>query len=105
MHWASFQQPGAIEKTFPMSWGDSPGSVVLGLALSDAVVHGWDLATATHQDYEIDEDVAQACYGMVTSMMEPKGDFPRGDSFAEPVEVPDDAPTADKLIAYLGRKP
>jgi hypothetical protein len=29
----------------------------------------------------------------------------RGDSFKPEVEVPDDAPPGDKLVAYMGRKP
>ena len=102
---AAFAQPGALDKSFKMGWGDTPGAAVLGLAVADAAVHGWDLATATNQDYEIDVEVAEASYGMVTSMMQPEGDYPRGDSFGEPVKVPDDAPIADKLVAYLGRHP
>ncbi len=42
---------------------------------------------------------------MTTSMMEPKGSFPRGDAFKDPVQVPADAPVADRLLAYLGRRP
>ena len=102
---AAFEEPGALEKGFAMEWGETPGSAVLGLALADAAVHGWDLAKGTNQDYEIDDDVARAAYGMVTSMMQPEGDYPRGESFGDPIEVPDDAPIPDKLLAYLGRTP
>src|SRR5688572_29434829 len=44
-----FRAPGAMERTFTMSWGDSPAQMVLGLAIADAVVHGNDLARATGQ--------------------------------------------------------
>lgn len=101
----TFKEPGALDKTFTMPWGDTPGSMALGLVLSDCVVHGWDLAQATGQQIMIDDDVAEAIYGMTTKMMEPKGSFPRGDRFAEPVEVADDAPLADRMLAYLGRRP
>lgn len=40
-----------------------------------------------------------------TGMLEPKGNFPRGAHFAPPIEVPEDAPIQDKLLAYLGRQP
>jgi hypothetical protein len=53
----------------------------------------------------IDDDIAEAVYGMTSSMMAPLGDFPRGEAFGEPVDVPDDAPIADKMLAYLGRQP
>jgi uncharacterized protein (TIGR03086 family) len=100
-----FRQPGVLEKTFPMSWGDSPGSVVLALAIADAAVHGWDLAAGTGQEARIDEDIAEAVLQMTSSMMEPKGQMPRGDSFGPPIDVPDDAPPQDRLLAYLGRSP
>jgi uncharacterized protein (TIGR03086 family) len=102
---AAFAAPGALEKEFTLPWGKTPGAAALGLALADAVVHGWDLARATGQEIVIDDDVAAAIYGMTTSMMEPEGQYPRGDSFAAPVEVPPDAPVVDRMLAYLGRTP
>ncbi len=101
---ATFQAPGALEGPLHFPWGDTPGAMALGLALADATVHGWDLATATGQKYEIDTDIAESVLGVV-SMMEPKGEWPRGDNFKAPVEIPADAPAADQLIAYLGRQP
>lgn len=102
---AAFSAPGAIDKNFTLPWGDTPGQMALGLALADAAVHGWDLARATGQPADIDDDIAEAVYGMTSSMMEPLGDYPRGESFGEAVEVPDDAPIADKAVAYMGRQP
>ena len=101
----AFKAPGAMEKTFTLPWGDNPGSMALGLALAEATVHGWDVGQAAGHPVVIDDDVAEAVHGMTSSMMAPLGDFPRGDSFAEPVEVPDSAPIADRMIAYLGRRP
>lgn len=101
----AFRSPGAMERNFTMPWGESPGKMNLGVALADITVHGCDLATATGQDIFVDDDIAEACYEMTTGLMEPKGSFPRGDAFAEPIEVPDDAPPRDRMLAYLGRQP
>ena len=101
----AFSEPGVLDKNIAMPWGDTPGAVVLGLVLTDCVVHGWDLAQATGQQIVIDDDAAEAIYGMTAKMMQPKGSFPRGDRFAEPVEVAEDAPPADKMLAYMGRQP
>jgi uncharacterized protein (TIGR03086 family) len=101
----AFKEDGAMNKTFTMPWGDTPGSMTLMLAIADATVHGWDLAQATGQEMAIDQDVAEAVYGATSGMMKPKGNFPRGDSFAPPVDVPDDAPARDRMLAYLGRQP
>jgi uncharacterized protein (TIGR03086 family) len=101
----AFGKPGALEREHAFAWGDTPGSVALGLALTEAVVHGWDLATATRQEVAIDEDIAEELYGMTSSMMAPKGSYPRGSAFEEPIEIAEDAPAADRLLAYLGRRP
>lgn len=101
----AFQAPGAMERSFTLPWGDTPAPAALGLAVADAVVHGWDLARATGQELVIDDDVAEAIYGMTSGMMQPKGDYPRGDSFGEPVDVGPDASPVDKMLAYLGRDP
>lgn len=97
--------PGALEKKFAMPWGETPGQMVLGLVIADTAVHGTDLAKATGQAIAVGDDVAEAVHGMTLKMLQPSGDFPRGDSFAEPVEVPDDAPIQHKMVAYLGRRP
>ena len=101
----AFRAPGAAEATFTMPWGDTPAPVTFGLGLADGVVHGWDLAQATGQQVEIEDEAAETVYQMVTSMLEPEGEWPRGDQFGEPIAVPDEAPTADRLLGYLGRDP
>lgn len=100
-----FRSAGAMDRTFTMPWGESPGKANLGVAIADVIVHGWDLAQATGQQIDIDDDVADAAYQMTSGMMEPKGSFPRGDAFAEPIEIAEDAPARDRLLAYLGRNP
>ncbi|MFN2594489.1 MAG: TIGR03086 family metal-binding protein [Actinomycetota bacterium] len=101
----AFSSSGAMEKNFTMPWGESPGKANLDVAVSDITVHGCDLAEATGQEISVDDDIAEACYQWTTGMMEPKGSMPRRGAFAEPVEVPDDAPPLDRLLGYLGREP
>ena len=83
------------------------GEMPLGVAAErfvtgDVFVHTWDLAKATGQDTSIDADFAAAMYeGMLPmdAMIRSSGHFgPR-------VEVPDDADTVTKLIAFTGRTP
>lgn len=100
-----FRSPGAMDRKFTLPWGETPAQVAPGLALADAVVHGWDLAVATGQRLQIDDDIAEALYQMTSSMMEPLGSFPRMTSFKDPVPIDAGAPPADRLLAYLGRDP
>jgi len=86
------REPGALEKTGPM----------LGIALTDQLVHGWDLATATGQDATMPEDLAEAAFATIDGRLT---DEQRGKSFKAAVDVPDDASAQDRLLAYTGRQP
>ncbi len=101
----AFKAPGAMDKVFKMSWGDTPAPVALTLAIADAAMHGWDLAKGTGQEIAIDDDVAEEVHVATSQMMEPNGSFPRGESFGPFVEVSDGAPIVDRMVAYLGRQP
>jgi uncharacterized protein (TIGR03086 family) len=104
---AAFAAPGALDRTLRLPVGDVPGHVALALALTDAVVHGWDLATATGQDTTIDEQVAAVLLAGAEQMVGPQMRQPDGTMpvFAPPVAVDPQQPAADRLIAFLGRKP
>ena len=93
------------DKDWDYPWGQSPPDAALHLAIADMTVHAWDLAKATGQDFEPDDDIAEETLGFIRSMLQPEGKMPRGDSFADPVDVGDDAPAVHRLVAYVGRKP
>ncbi|MFJ2587033.1 TIGR03086 family metal-binding protein [Streptomyces sp. NPDC087538] len=81
---------------------DLPGEVALLVALDELVIHGWDLARSTGQNYEGDEASLRASLAMLT----PSDDNPRPESiFGPPVPVPADAPLVDRTIAMSGRRP
>jgi uncharacterized protein (TIGR03086 family) len=67
----------------------------------DALLHGWDLATATGQDTELPEAVAAE---VLAFMEQNLGDGPRP-GFDPAVEVPAAAPVGDRLVALSGRHP
>jgi uncharacterized protein (TIGR03086 family) len=104
---AAFAAPDALQATVRLPVGDVPGQVALGLALTDAVVHGWDLAKATGQDTSIDEALASslltgAQQSITGQMRQPDGAMP---VFAQPVSISGQRPAAERLIAFLGRQP
>lgn len=87
-----YADPNVVEKTGPL----------LGIAFSDQLVHGWDLATATGQDATMPDGLADAALQMIGGRLTPER---RGDAFAPEVEVADGATPQEKLLAYVGRKP
>ncbi len=83
-----------------MSYGPVPGSVHAGHRFLDVLVHGWDLAVATGQDYALDPDLMEAC----TQIIEPQLDAFRGaGALAPEVAVPADASAQTRFLAMLGR--
>jgi uncharacterized protein (TIGR03086 family) len=89
---AAFGQPGVIEKTGPS----------LGIAFTDQLLHGWDVARATDQDTTMPEGLAETAYGMIHGRFT---DEQRKGLFKPAIAVPDDASPQDKLLAYTGRAP
>jgi uncharacterized protein (TIGR03086 family) len=77
-------------------------AITMGIAFVDQIVHGTDIAKATGQDATIPPDLAEAAFWMVNGRIT---DDNRANGFKPEVSVPDDAPTQDKLLAYLGRQP
>ncbi|MEW2394996.1 TIGR03086 family metal-binding protein [Streptomyces sp. NPDC046862] len=80
-----------------------PGAVAAAVAVDELVVHGWDLARATDQEYEPDPDALRAAHGFLLAAAQ---DPTRGGGIFGPVvPVPDDAPLLDRVIGLSGRDP
>jgi uncharacterized protein (TIGR03086 family) len=88
----AFSQPGVIEKTGPS----------LGIAFSDLLLHGWDVARATHQDTTMPDGLAEAAYETIHGRFT---DDQRVGVFKPEIPVPDRASPQQKLLAYTGRDP
>lgn len=88
----TFGEPGVIEKTGPS----------LGIAFSDQLLHGWDLAKATGQDATMPDGLAKAAYEMIHGRFT---DDQRKGVFKPEVAVASTATAQDKLLAYTGRDP
>lgn len=82
---------------------DLPGAVAAAVAADELVVHGWDLARATGQEYVPDAAALQASHGFLRAAAEQAGD---GEGvFGPVVPVPDDAPLLDRTLGLSGRDP
>ena len=75
------------------------------VALNEVVLHGWDLAQGTGQEFTVrDEDVA-TCFAFVEPTTLPGNEDSRGGLFGPVVPVPIDAPALDRLLGAAGRRP
>jgi len=80
----------------------TPAADIAAMLIVEMVLHGWDIAKATGQDYRCDDAVAQA----VLETVQAQGElFRQYQCFAAIVPVPDDATAFDRALALSGRDP
>lgn len=94
--WAGMTKAGGV---------DLPGEVAGLVALDELVIHGWDVARAMGQAYEVDAGSLEAVHAFVAQFSEPGMEEARAGLFAAVVEVPEDAPLLDRVIGLTGRDP
>jgi uncharacterized protein (TIGR03086 family) len=88
----TFGAPGVIDKTGP----------ALGIAFSDQLLHGWDLAVSTRQDAAMPEGLPEAAFAMIHGRFT---DEQRKGVFKPEIAVPPDSSSQEKLLGYVGRDP
>ncbi|GGY01963.1 TIGR03086 family protein [Streptomyces minutiscleroticus] len=99
---AAWADPAVWEGDIDLGMGPFPARDLACMVIKEMAVHGWDVAVATGQRYEVSEDAAR----LVLDVVREHGELYRKyDGFADPVPVPDDAPVFDRALALSGRDP
>jgi uncharacterized protein (TIGR03086 family) len=98
---AAVDAPGAMDKIINLPFGQFPGPVVLEMLKFDLLVHCWDLARATGQEFDPPAELAES--GLQTAAMIISPEARDGDTFAAEVAAPSSATPMDKLAAFTGR--
>jgi uncharacterized protein (TIGR03086 family) len=88
----AFGGEGVIERTGPL----------LGIAFTEQLLHGWDLARATDQDATMPAGLAEAAYEAIHGRF---SDEQRKGVFGPELPAGDDATPEERLLAYTGRDP
>lgn len=90
-----------LDRTVHLSFGDAPCRVYLDQMLTDAEVHGWDLARGMGEGVRLDPDVV----AHILPAMESQEELIRASGvFGPRVEVGPDADDETRLLAILGRE-
>lgn len=89
-----------------LGYGDVPAGQAVGMHFIDYLAHGWDVAVSIGVDPGLDDDACQAVLdiGAGWPLDSPKIWGP-GTAFGYRVDVPADAPVADRMLGFLGRSP
>ena len=88
----TFAEPEVIERAGP----------ALGIAFSDQLLHGWDLAQAAGQDATMPDGLPEAAYSLIHGRFT---EDERKGVFKPEIAVPSTATPQDRLLAYTGREP
>ncbi len=84
---------------------DLDGPTAGTVALSELVLHGWDLAQAIGHPYAVEADAVEACHGFFSMFSGPGTEELRGDAFGPVIAVDAQAPALDRLLGLSGRDP
>lgn len=99
----ALEEPGIMQREFDFGGTAMSGARLAGIVLLEMVVHGWDLARATGQDHGIPDALAEGMLAQAQHLPDSyRGET--GAAFRPPVAIADDAPAADRLMAFLGRE-
>ncbi len=101
---AAWRQPGAWDGETEAGGVRMPAGAMGLVALDEVLIHGWDLAVATGQDYRPDAVSTQLCFDFVGDRSDEPADANPG-LFGPVVPVPDEAPLFDRLLGRTGRNP
>ena len=98
----AFGADGALDRLVTVPFGTVPGAVALHLRITELLVHGWDVASATGQHVDVAPAVAEQELTFSERALE---QLPADRSpFAPPQSAPADATALERLVALLGRR-
>lgn len=100
---AAWNEPGSWSGTTTAGAVTMPAREAGLVALDEVVLHGWDLAVATGQDYDVEPSALDAVEGFCAAIPDDPG--ARNGLFGPRVAVPEDAGQLDRVLGLAGRDP
>ena len=101
---AAWQQPSAWEGSTQIAGMTMPAAAAGTTGLNEVLIHGWDLAVATGQEYRPDPATTQACFDFGVAFAKDAPEV-RDQIYGPVVPVREDAPLFDRLLGQAGRDP
>jgi uncharacterized protein (TIGR03086 family) len=101
---AAWQHPTAWQGDTHIAGMEMPAAAAGTAGLNEVLIHGWDIAVATGQEYRPDPDTVRTCFdfGVAFAKGAPEA---RDQMYGPVVPVPEDAPLFDRLLGQAGRDP
>jgi uncharacterized protein (TIGR03086 family) len=92
-----------LDGTVPFGESEAPAKMMAGILSLEFLVHAWDYAAAVGREVNAPDSLIDYVMGLATTVITPQGRVRAG--FDDPVDVPDDAGSLDRLLAFTGRRP
>ncbi|KQY55401.1 MULTISPECIES: TIGR03086 family metal-binding protein [unclassified Nocardioides] len=102
---AAWREPDAWTGQTAAGGVELDGETAGLVATNEVVVHGWDLARASGQEFPIDDESVARARAFVAMFSGPGTEGMRGDAFGPEVAPPADASPLEELVAMSGRDP
>ena len=99
---AAWDDPAVWDGEVDIGVAKMPAADIASMVVKEMAVHGWDVAAATGQPFRVSDGAARFVQDVVDTQAE---HYRRYDGFADPVDVPDDAPVFERALAHSGRDP
>lgn len=98
---AAWLEPSAMSGLTDFGPGEMPAAFAAGITLHELALHGWDLASATGQDFVLSEETAQA----VLAVVEQIADQARSNGgYGPELLAAEDAGAFERALAASGRE-
>ena len=94
-------EPGAMDRTVHLSFGDFPGREYAMQLFADHLIHAWDLARAIGADEGLDPELVGTCATWFAAM---EDGYRSAGVIADRPPVPDGADAQTRLLAMFGRQ-
>jgi uncharacterized protein (TIGR03086 family) len=98
----AWSDPRAWERDLNVMGSSTPAADIAAMLIMEMVLHGWDIARATGQEYRAGDALARALLETVQAQAEL---FRQYQGFAEAKTIPDGASAFDRALSLSGRDP
>jgi uncharacterized protein (TIGR03086 family) len=92
-----------LDGTVPFGSGEAPAKMMAGILSLEFLVHAWDYAAAVGREMNAPDSLTDYVMGLAKTIITPEGRSRAG--FDDPIELPDEAGSLERLLAYTGRRP
>jgi uncharacterized protein (TIGR03086 family) len=104
---AAFAEPGVLDRGFAIPeiipGVEFPAPQAISFHFIDYVVHGWDVARALGQPYDLDLDLVEAAVPVAQAVPEGERRLRPGAAFRPGLPTLEGADPMDRILAMLGR--